>query len=712
MNESRNNNLVWWILGGLVVLLCCCLLFAVAAGGMVYGLLGPAASQQWPGDVTADGGLFDPDLAATPWPDLLATPDSTQQNGRPTATPADKPTPESGSSLPTPALSEFLTEQQLRDVVVPPRDLRMLAQGLRATGPIPEVVRDTAPVYRVGDVESFWISNEDTGENKQIRAELAYMNDVLYMWVEQGARYSQSDLRRAADRFASETYPTNRDFFGSEWSPGIDSDPRLHILHSEQLGSSIAGYFSGADEVSSLAQPFSNQREMFYINIDNTEPNSEFYNGVLAHEFQHMIHWYQDKNETTWVNEGLSELAMQLNGYDTGGADFVFSQLPDTQLNAWSDDPNGRTEHYGAAYLFMAYFLERFGNELMQAVIADDANGIDGFDNALSAAGTGLTFDEVFADWVVANLLDDPSLADGQYGYQDLDPTSMQRDLSLRRFPAQIESDVSQYGTDYVELRGSGDLAIDFRGATTTRLASHQPHSGQFAWWANREDDSDARLTHSFDLSGVDAATLNFWTWYDIEYDWDYGYVMASVDDGVTWTILRSENMVDSNPNGNSFGWAFTGCSGRPDITEPGQTCRAEWIEQTVDLSPFAGNSEVLIRFEYITDDAVTYPGMFIDDVSVPEIGFMDDMENGVGDWLSEGWILTDNLLRQSWLLQLIELENGQDPVITRIPVDENGVAQWLVQGLGRSKNAILAISGLAPETTEKALYEFTVTEQ
>jgi hypothetical protein len=700
LNESRNNNIVWWILGGVVVLLCCCLLFMVATGGMLFGLLSANSSQELPAVATVEVQEASPALAATPAGQL------------PTVTPHRAVTPQPGSSLPEPAQSSFLTEQQLRDVVVPPRDLRMLAEGLLDTGPIPEVVKDTPPVYRVGNSETFWVSNEDTGEHQEIRAELAYMNDVLYMWVEQGVGYDLNDLRSAADKFADETYPTNRDFFGSEWTPGIDSDPRLHILHSEQLGGNIAGYFSGADAVSSKAQPFSNEREMFYINIDNTEPNSDFYNGVLAHEFQHMIHWYQDKNEATWVNEGLSELAMQLNDYDTGGADAVFSQIPDTQLNAWNDDPNARSEHYGASYLFMAYFLQRFGNEAMQAVIADDANGIDGIDNVLNEAGAGLGFDDVFADWVVANLLDDPNLADGQYGYQDLDLQPMERDLTLRRFPAQIEGDVSQYATDYVELRGSGNLAIDFRGATATRLASNEPHSGQYAWWANREDDSDARLTRTFDLSGVDTATLNFWTWYNIEYDWDYGYVMASTDGGETWTILQTEAMVDSNPNGNSFGWALTGCSGSPDVTEAGQVCDAQWIEQTADLTPFAGNDDVLIRFEYITDDAVTYPGMFIDDVSIPEIDYAADMESGAEGWISEGWILTDNILRQDWLVQLIELEDGQDPVITRIPVDENGVAQWTVQDLGRRKDAILAISGLAPETTEKALYEYTITQQ
>jgi hypothetical protein len=87
-------------------------------------------------------------------------------------------------------------------------------------------------------------------------------------------------------------------------------------------------------------------------------------------------------------------------------------------------------------------------------------------------------------------------------------------------------------------------------------------------------------------------------------------------------------------------------------------------------------------------------------------------MESGAEGWFSEGWLLTDNILRQGWLLQLIELEDGRDPVITRVPVDENGLAQWTAENLGRRKHAILAISGLAPVTTEKALYEYTITQQ
>ena len=139
----------------------------------------------------------------------------------------------------------------------------------------------------------------------------------------------------------------------------------------------------------------------------------------------------------------------------------------------------------------------------------------------------------------------------------------------------QRETDVSQYATDYIELTGSGDIRIDFQGATTANLANTTAHSGEDMWWANRVDDSDARLTHAFDLSGVDSATLNFWTWYDIEDDWDYGYIMASTDGGTTWTPLTTADTTEENPNGNNFGPALTGCSGDPSSQEAGDECNA-----------------------------------------------------------------------------------------------------------------------------------------
>ena len=149
---------------------------------------------------------------------------------------------------------------------------------------------------------------------------------------------------------------------------------------------------------------------MFYISLDwlNDEETLTQYEMVLAHEFQHMIHWHNDRNEETWVNEGMSELAQEIAGYppDVGFAR-IYADQPDTQLNTWSVDPGANAGHYGASYLFMAYFLQRFGEELTRAVVAHEADGIQGFTNALRKAGLDLIFEDVFADWAIANYVND-----------------------------------------------------------------------------------------------------------------------------------------------------------------------------------------------------------------------------------------------------------------------------------------------------------------
>ncbi len=381
--------------------------------------------------------------------------------GTPEATSA-APTPVEaapGAATAAPAAGAAADEEaaMLQASEMPPADPRVLAMQLKPNvGVIPEVVTNTAPVYKLGDKRKFWISNTDTQEHKVVTAELKYMTDVVAMWVEDGVRFDQNDLQASADRFTEKTYPTDREFFGSEWKPGVDSDPRLQILHARGLGENVAGYYSSADEYSQKVNEFSNEREMFYISADsgNAKPNSTFYDGTLAHEFQHMIHWNNDRNETSWVNEGMSELASDLNGFDVGGHDMSYAQKPDTQLTTWGDpSQESNSEHYGGSYLFMRYFLDRFGEDLTKAVVASPKNGIAGFNDALEKAGRPERFDDIFADWVIANYLDAPDAdASGRYGYKTIDTIPMAISEEYRRYPASGKAQVSQYGVDYIRL--------------------------------------------------------------------------------------------------------------------------------------------------------------------------------------------------------------------------------------------------------------------
>ena len=326
-----------------------CLCLALAALGLVV----------WSRSVLLDD--LTPAVAplATPNPpQALAERQETNTPFPATSTPAP---PLSVVPLPTPLANlpdASLTETRLLAAVLPQRDMRLLAERLAKTGPVPLIVHQEPPIYVLGQEDEFWVGNMDTFEQSQVTAVLEYVTPHLYVWVERGLSFDRAALARSVDVFETRIYPTTRALFGSEWSPGVDNDPRVHILNvsTEYVGRTAVGYYSSTDEYSRLANPYSNEREMFYVVLgDSMVPGSDWYEGVLAHEFQHMIHWANDRNEETWVNEGCSELSAYLNGYDPGGFDGVFLVDPDVQLTTWPE-LHSAASHYGGSYLFMRLF--------------------------------------------------------------------------------------------------------------------------------------------------------------------------------------------------------------------------------------------------------------------------------------------------------------------------------------------------------------------
>src|SRR3972149_7406131 len=245
------------------------------------------------------------------------------------------------------------TLEILENSIVPPNEPKELACRLDEICNIPDVMATSALPRVVGETENFWVTNIETNENTEVQAALRYITPHVYFWMQDGVSYDDGEMKALVDAFENKIYPTNREFFGSEWTPGIDGDEHIYILYSRGLGYSIAGYFSSSDSVHPLVHEFSNGHEMFLFNADNTFLGEESTYGVLAHEFQHMIHWNQDLNETSWINEGFSEVAAFLNGYDPGGFDWLYIRNPDLQLNDWPNDQNATSPHYGASFLYL-----------------------------------------------------------------------------------------------------------------------------------------------------------------------------------------------------------------------------------------------------------------------------------------------------------------------------------------------------------------------
>ena len=176
--------------------------------------------------------------------------------------------------------------------------------------------------------------------------------------------------------------------------------------------------------------------------------------------------------------------------------------------------------------------------------------------------------------------------------------------------------------------------------------------------------------------------------------------VYKSTDGGKKWQILRGQQTTDKNPVGNAFGPGYTGVSGG------GKT--PQWVQEKIDLTPFAGK-KILLRFEYVTDDAVNGPGMLIDDISIPEIGYSDDAEKGKGGWEAAGWVRTDNRLAQRWLVQLLEIGSDGTVSLQRVPINPEGRGQVTVSRLDGLREAVLVVSAIAPTTTERATYSYTI---
>ena len=177
-------------------------------------------------------------------------------------------------------------------------------------------------------------------------------------------------------------------------------------------------YFSGADTYPPIVHPRSNDREMIYVNVDALQPGQDAFDSIMAHEFQHLLHYARCPGQETWVDEGSSELASRVDGYD-GTPPQAFAARPGVQLTAWaSAQPDDLARHYQAAYLFLRYVAERYGGwEALPALLQPCLRGPTLFDRFLQGQGSSEHFDDLFADWTVANLVGDPAAGDGRYGY-------------------------------------------------------------------------------------------------------------------------------------------------------------------------------------------------------------------------------------------------------------------------------------------------------
>jgi len=482
------------------------------------------------------------------------------------------------------------------------------------------------------------------------------------------------------------------------------------------------------------------------------EEGDFLYEGVIAHELEHLLMNYSDAGELSWVDEGLADMAAFLNGYPPAGSHFTYHQVfhRETSLTRWG----GGLENYGASLSYFLYLWEQAGGNgdgtlnadleydgaggdlLIKLIFEEQADSLEGVQNAIDAfnAQTGSELrsaTDLFKDWVLAVYLDDENsdlfdlqnvdfgedsgnwtiqLANdlffgGRGQYKGATPNAYF--LHNKDVPQQT---ALPYGTSYETFRNPGPtfkLALD--GEDQSQVA---PHTGDTHWYANYESQSDNVLSVDETISGGE--TLDFWTWYFIEEGWDYGFVEARVaGEWVTVPLVDdngTEVTTDDNPHDNNTeGNGLTGTSGG-----------AYFVDDPVyiHLSATVPDGADALRFRYSTDAAYLDTGWFVDDVNVD--GSAAAVSSAEGEWFE-----TNGLQDNNWIVQIVspcDLSPGitsqgemQDEAgfVYRFEGDEIDASGFTTQCMNGTKASVLvAISNLPTGdlTTLDADYTFRLT--
>ena len=321
-----------------------------------------------------------------------------------------------------------------------------------------------APV-QLGQIDRFFIHIPEM----EVKATCVAISEHLYVYIENSVRHLLTDAEAAsiALEFDVRIHPQVRKWIGSEFRPGLDRDNRITLLMHDvgmnASGRDYGGYFAPADQLPT--EHNSNRREMLFMDIYQFRERARhtFYSS-LAHEFAHLINWFQNGGTTDqrWLEEGIACFA-EWAVYGNVHTIYVDGYLaaPEVSLT-YANTPN---VYYGGAFLLLLYLYEQYGGApLIRRIVEEDTLGQQAIENALAtmqsiaARGTAprLTvttpqFANVFLNWGLANWLNNTTRAK-HLGYQNLQnrksTATVQR---VRTYPNSADAlPVETWGAHYI----------------------------------------------------------------------------------------------------------------------------------------------------------------------------------------------------------------------------------------------------------------------
>jgi hypothetical protein len=458
-------------------------------------------------------------------------------------------------------------------------------------------------------------------------------------------------------------------------------------------------------------------------------PRPRTYEGTFAHEYQHLLHSYEDPDETLWVDEGLSDWARTLLGYvdprlapDNPKANLNLACFqgfqdfggPENSLTAWGDqgDPEIRCD-YGAAYSMMEYLQSHYGNAFMRALHREDANGLAGLGRVLTRFGARVTAQETLHRWAATVALDQ-AIEQSRGRLRGGDPSvfsasSLSARVNWNNPQAYDSPGAPTNGSDYVRLRTAGGTplnssrigSITFAGARTLEptpvewSAAATPPStvteattcgevpagvGPGALYSGCGESLDRSLVRQVTVPASGGA-LTFDALWDIEESYDFGYAQVSADGGRTWQSLSTADTTDEAAEDT-----------QADVVAnlPGLTGTSDsWRSQSASLDAWKGK-QILVGFRYLTDTGVNEAGWWVRNITAAGT----TLPSTLAGWQTITQARPEPVA--GWTVQLVSYGAKGAPHIHRLKL--NGSAKGAVIGrqvraaLGRPATTVAAI--------------------
>jgi hypothetical protein len=258
--------------------------------------------------------------------------------------------------------------------------------------------------------------------------------DNVFVYVDNSISGPSSTLiSEVRKRFEEGILPKVRDVFGTEPEVGPDGESGITILLTDALAPEIAGIFNSADLFSvnpgDVQLRESNERKIFYVKYSLASDITRY--GTLAHEFQHMVNFWQKRInggqgvfEATWLNEGLSKYSEEVCGYGILQGDentALLIKLSQENFSTLSLTEWSGLNSYGLSYLFVRFLAAegRYGTTYRDITRALVKSGLSGKTNVETV--TNENFSLTLARWGISLYVNNYSQSvPDAYGFADL----------------------------------------------------------------------------------------------------------------------------------------------------------------------------------------------------------------------------------------------------------------------------------------------------